>query len=120
MHAYSDSCSLVSGLRETIADRTSERDFARADRDIYKARFITDCRAATDVLNELYLAESKFPPMHSAHEGYAILAEETAELWVEVRAKPDPDRDRRMRAEAVQVGAMALRFIRDVCDKGKG
>lgn len=61
------------------------------------------------VLAELARATAKFGPFHSAHEGWAVLREEVDELWWEVKAN---DRDRQ-RAEAVQVAAMALRFLRD-------
>jgi hypothetical protein len=71
----------------------------------------------TDIINELSEAESKYAPMHSAHEGFAILKEEVDELWDEVKRKPDAIRREAMRKEAVQVAAMALRFIQDVCDK---
>lgn len=52
-------------------------------------------------------------PFASAHEGYAVLQEEVEELWEEVK-KREPDKVR-MRAEAIQVAAMALRFVMDVC-----
>jgi transcriptional regulator with XRE-family HTH domain len=45
----------------------------------------------------------------SAHEGYAILLEELDELWDEIKKK-HPDQTR-LREEAIQVGAMALKFI---------
>lgn len=68
------------------------------------------------VLEELGRATAKFPPFNSAHEGYAVLLEEVDELWDEVkRQKKDHPS---IRAEAIQVAAMAIRFIRDVCDKG--
>jgi hypothetical protein len=52
-------------------------------------------------------------PYHSAHEGYAVIAEELDELWDEVkRREKDPAR---MGAEAVQVAATAIRFLIDVC-----
>jgi hypothetical protein len=66
------------------------------------------------VLAEVYRAEQGFPPMRSAHEGWAILREEVDELWEEVRDKMR-DRDR-MKSEAVQVAAMAIRFVLDVCE----
>lgn len=49
----------------------------------------------------------------SAEEGAMILGEEVDELWDEVRH----DQIGRARAEAAQVGAMALRFIADVCER---
>ena len=52
----------------------------------------------------------------SPHEGYAVILEELDELWAEVKAsKPGSDRSA-MKREALHVGAMAVRFIQDVCD----
>lgn len=69
-----------------------------------------------DVLDELVSAVMDYPSMVSAHEGFAILKEEVDELWDAVRVKQsDPERVFSMRAEAVQVAAMALRFLHDVC-----
>ena len=49
---------------------------------------------------------------HSAHEGYAALLEEVDELWDEIKRQ---DRDASaMRKEAIQVGAMAMRFLHDL------
>lgn len=67
------------------------------------------------VRRELASATAKFPPMNSAHEGYGILAEEVDELWDEIKAKQGERRLDNLRAEAVQVAAMAVRFILDVC-----
>jgi hypothetical protein len=50
-------------------------------------------------------------PMHSPHEGHSVLREEFEELWEEVR-KRHPDKAK-MRAEAIQVAAMAIRFVQD-------
>lgn len=70
-----------------------------------------------EVATELERARTKFPgAQNSAHEGYAVLAEEVDELWDEVKAN-HPERKARMRTEAVQVAAMAIRFIEDVCDR---
>lgn len=72
--------------------------------------------ALEDVAAELARARAKFPRvLISAHEGYAVLREEVDELWDDVKGN-EPDRVARMRAEAVQVAAMAVRFIEDVCD----
>lgn len=67
------------------------------------------------VVNELELAVVRFPPFHSAHEGYAVILEELHELWEGVRTKQSTaGRDERMRKEAIQVAAMAMRFIVDM------
>ena len=57
--------------------------------------------------------------MQSAHEGYAVLLEEVDELWDEVKKNPSKyaHRDKDMRKEAIQIAAMAIRFVLDVCDK---
>lgn len=71
--------------------------------------------SAYEAAIELDRARRKFAPFHSAHEGYAVILEELDELWEEIRRKV-PSREL-MRKEAVQVAAMALRFIEDVCDR---
>jgi hypothetical protein len=69
--------------------------------------------ALSDISGEFRKATEAHGKFNSAHEGYAVLAEELDELWAEVKRK---DRDMAaMRKEAVQVGAMALRFLVDVC-----
>ena len=75
----------------------------------------------TAILSDLAMEYGKaikvHGPMHGPHEGYAVILEELDELWDEIKAsKPGSDRTA-MRKEAIQVGAMALRFIADVCDK---
>lgn len=57
-------------------------------------------------------AIAKFPDdFTSPHEGYAILFEEVDELWDEVKGRRDPETMERMKKEAVQVGAMAVKFL---------
>lgn len=66
----------------------------------------------TEVRDELGYALAKFPPFHSAHEGWAVIREELDELWTEVRANQSVSgRNQRMRREAIQVAAMAIRFV---------
>jgi hypothetical protein len=63
---------------------------------------------------ELSMAIRKHGPMRGAHEGYAVILEELDELWDEIkRQKIDAEA---MRKEAVQVAAMAMRFVMDVCE----
>jgi hypothetical protein len=69
--------------------------------------------AAGEIREEALAATLRYPPFHSAHEGYAIIKEELDELWTEVKAKDQ--NVARMREEAMQVGAMALRFMVEVC-----
>ena len=69
---------------------------------------------ADDIVFEYNTARSMHRAMASTHEGYAVIKEELDELWDEIRKK-HPSKAL-MRREAVQVGAMALAFIREVCD----
>lgn len=67
--------------------------------------------ALTLIEAELRRASQKHPrPFNSAHEGYAVIAEELDELWDEVKG----DRHLLALEEAVQVGAMAARFVIDL------
>ena len=68
-----------------------------------------------EAAGELVRACVKHKPMHGAHEGYAVILEELDELWDEVKAQT-PDKTK-MRKEALQVAAMALRFVWDICDR---
>ena len=47
-------------------------------------------------------------PLSSDHEGYGVLMEEVEELWAEIKNKT-PNR-KNIRAEAIQVAAVALRI----------
>lgn len=72
------------------------------------------------VHNELDFAMSKFPKFNSEHEGFAVLMEEVDELWDAVKMKQsNPQRAIQIRREAVQVAAMAMRFLYDLCDPKK-
>jgi hypothetical protein len=73
----------------------------------------------SELLYELQSARSKYPAFHSAHEGYATILEELDELWDEIKKKPNRRNILKMRTEAIQVGAMAIRFICDVCNTDK-
>jgi len=69
--------------------------------------------AAASIIAEFYRAEAKHKPMNSHHEGYAVILEELDELWDDVKA----DRKEAALKEAVQVGAMAMRFIANLTPK---
>ena len=65
------------------------------------------------IVIELDKATETFGAFASAHEGYAILIEETDELWEAIKSKHATVQEQRN--EAVQVAAMALRFLIDLC-----
>ncbi len=74
---------------------------------------MTDLTVIQLISAELHRARSIHHSIRSAHEGYAVILEELDELkeevWKRARSK------KKMRAEAVQVAAMAARFAVDVC-----
>ncbi len=66
------------------------------------------------VETEFLIANEKFAPFNSFHEGYSITHEELDELWDIVKLKnPDP---KKLKKEAKQVAAMAIRFLYDLCE----
>lgn len=74
-------------------------------------------RALRDVSKELDRAVRKFDRFNSAHEGIAVIEEEFIELREEVFKRAKKRKNGKMRAEAVQLAAMALRFLTDVTDR---
>jgi uncharacterized phage protein gp47/JayE len=68
--------------------------------------------AAELMMQECQVAMNMFGPFNSAHEGYAVILEEMDELWEKIKSKSStPDE---ICEEAIQVGAMAMRFIVDL------
>lgn len=74
----------------------------------------------SDITFEVYqevlrAVEKHTEPFHGPHEAYAVLLEEVDELWDEVKA----DRGQQLsgRKEAIQVAAMAVRYILDLDPK---
>lgn len=74
----------------------------------------------TEVGAEVSRAEQQWPKFNSAHEGYAVLLEEADELKAHVFTNQKHRDLAAMRREAVQVAAMAVRFVLNVCDGGRG
>ena len=62
---------------------------------------------------EVKRARQIYPKFNSTHEGYAVMLEEIDELWDEIKQKKSSPA--KLREEAIQVGAMAIRFIQDCC-----
>lgn len=67
------------------------------------------------VKEELIRARKQHPPFNSAHEGYAVLLEEVDELWAEI--KKGNETGHRATSEAVQIAAMAVSYLVDLCDE---
>lgn len=76
-------------------------EFSRMDR----------AEAAIELVRaEIERATAKYGAFNSPHEGYAVMLEEVDEVWDDVRA----DRTQAACYEAIQVAAMAIRFIADL------
>ena len=78
--------------------------------------YMKDEDAVSLIIKEYGRALNAHPPFNSAHEGYAVIKEELDELWDEIKksGRTGADLDR-MKEEASQVAAMALRFMVDIC-----
>jgi len=75
---------------------------------------MTSFEAINEVCKEYHRATQANRPLASAHEGYAVIKGELDELWEEVRKRHDERDPARLRQEATQIGATALRFLTDV------
>ncbi len=85
---------------------------------IRDVQMATDRRLTTlliEIGGQLAKAEQKHAPMHGPHEGYAVILEELDELWDEIKRQQIDQAA--MRKEALHVAAMALRFVKDLCDR---
>lgn len=71
------------------------------------------------IKTELMLTDAKHPPFHSTHEGYAVLKEEVDELWDEIKMSKTFDANLMMVNEAVQVAAMAIKFVENLYNPGE-
>lgn len=84
----------------------------------YGAGVVVYLRPAGDVLaavaSELEYARSKHAPLNSAHEAYAVILEELDEFKAEVWKKTRDRNREAMRAELIQLAAMAIRAIEDL------
>lgn len=66
-----------------------------------------------DLHAELIKAAQKHPPMNTPHEGISVIKEEVDELWDHV--KKDTGQSDEARKEALQISAMGLRYVLDLC-----
>ena len=73
------------------------------------ARHVDDI--VKEVCLELGRATAKYGPFHSAHEGHSIILEELDGLWDDIKLNAPLANQRK---EAIQVAAMAIRYILDV------
>lgn len=77
-------------------------------------RRFTEDQIISRVYGELMRAVMLHGPMHSYHEGHSVIEEEFEELWDEIKVKR-PD-NAKLVEEAIQLAAMACRFVYDLCE----
>jgi hypothetical protein len=65
------------------------------------------------VEEELNRARRIYPPIHSLHEGYAVILEEVKELEAEVFKKPFERDLEQVLIELAQIAAMCMRTAED-------
>lgn len=75
---------------------------------------IVELRVLGEVAAELAHARSNHAPLNSAHEAYAVILEELDEFKIEVWKKTRARDRAAMRAELIQLAAMAVRAIEDL------
>jgi hypothetical protein len=62
----------------------------------------------------LWDAKEKHQPMHSLHEGYAVILEEVDELWEQVKKNERTRDPENIALELVQIAAMCCRMYIDL------
>jgi hypothetical protein len=67
-----------------------------------------------EIVREARLGMAMFHPFASPHEGWAVIREEMDELWDHVKANTARTPD--ARKEAIQIAAMALRYVHDLTE----
>lgn len=73
-----------------------------------------DSAIYAEIWGEVERARIKHKPMNSPHEGHSVIREEFDELWEHVKA--DTGQSPEARKEAIQLAAMAVRYILDLID----
>ena len=73
------------------------------------------------IKTELMITDAQKPSFHSTHEGYGVLKEEVDELWDEIKISKTFDRANLLMVdEAIQVAAMAIKFVENLYQNEEG
>ncbi len=76
--------------------------------------------AGEDAIAQAEKDRAAWPPYNSAHEGFAVLHEEFDELKAHVWTNQKRRDLAGMRAEAIQIAAVAIAFAADCCGEHEG
>ena len=79
-----------------------------------KKQLFIENKIIKDILDEYLFATNKYSAFNSANEGYAVIKEEVDELWDIIKKKQSERNYNNLRKEAIQIAAMAIRFIVDI------
>lgn len=71
--------------------------------------------ALRQIENEFLRASELYPNFHSNHEAYAVIKEEVDELWDAIKKSKEVIGNKQIRQELIQIGAMALRYLNNLC-----
>ena len=71
--------------------------------------------ALKQIENEYLRASDLYSDLHSNHEGYAVIKEELDELWNEIKKSKETKGNKNIRKELVQIGAMVIRYLDNLC-----
>jgi len=82
---------------------------------LWSGSTMTMKKIGEEIIREAIRARKHFPSFNSHHEGYAVILEELDEVWDEIKKKSEIRDLEHMRREMIQVGAMVLRFLYDLC-----
>ena len=75
----------------------------------------TDNDIIAAIVTALTTAEAEFPPFYSNIDGWATIDAEMDELRDSIKEQPRIDDYADMRIKAIQIAAMAIRFVKDLC-----
>ena len=67
------------------------------------------------IKEEYERANTLYPPFHSNHEAYAVILEELDEVWDEIKKSKDVRGNERIRTELIQVGAIVVKYLENLC-----
>ena len=71
--------------------------------------------AFIEIIDEYKRSKTLYCGFHSNHEGYAVILEEIDELWDEIKNCKETKGNDLIRAELIQIGAMVLRYLNELC-----
>ena len=72
-------------------------------------------RAVKLIIGEYNQTITRNDPLESSYEGWALIKQEVDELWAEIKKGKLNGSQEELQREAVQISAMAMRFVVELC-----